>query len=130
MKSRAEIREVITAINSEIDADQNSEYRNALEWVLDTEKDPNNMTTKENWNTFRKSGLLLIINQFLHIFGWSICVKFSTYNERTDDGTIVDVYPARVKFRGFDEKSTSKAYLQLSEYMDKNSKELLDEAKN
>jgi hypothetical protein len=79
------------------------------------------MVNKKSWGEFRETGLFLILNQFLHIFGWAlVCVL--------NNGTITEVFPARVRYRGFDESSTSKAYLRISKYMSKNSKELLEEA--
>jgi len=79
------------------------------------------MIQEKSWNQFSQTGLLLVINQVLHIFGWAIVV-------RTDEnGTTA--FPARVKFRGFDNESVSENYIKLAEYMDENSKELLKEAK-
>lgn len=83
------------------------------------------MVIKMDWNDLRDAGLLLIINQILHIFGWAIVIAIDE-----DTGKAVDAYPARVKFRGFDEKSTEEAYIKVSEYMNKNASELLEEAKN
>ena len=80
------------------------------------------MITKKDWNEFRETGLLLLTNQFLHIFGWSIVVDFN------ENGQIESVLPARVKFRGFDNKNTEKAYIKISKYMKENSDELLCEA--
>lgn len=88
-----------------------------------------NVVTKKSWNEFRKSGLLLFINQILHVFGWAIVVKFENYDEETDDGEITDVYPARVKYRGFAVDLVSKSYLKISKYLSENITELLDEAK-
>jgi len=79
------------------------------------------MEKQEAWSQFRKAGLLLFINQFLHIFGWAIVVEIK-------DGVVINSYPNRVKFRGFDEKSVSEAYIGISEYMKENSETLLDEA--
>jgi hypothetical protein len=73
------------------------------------------MTKKITWDEFRETGLLLIINQFLHIFGLAIVVEIG------DDGGISTVYPARVSFRGFDEKSTEQAYQRVSKYIADNS---------
>ena len=81
------------------------------------------MITRKSWAEFRATGLLLIINQFLHIFGWAIVVEVEKEN-----GEIVNCYPARCKFRGFDEKSTEQAYKEISKYMDDNSEDLLNEA--
>jgi len=80
------------------------------------------MVAEKSWEEFRETGLFVFINSFLHIFGWSIVMEI-------DSGKILRVYPARVKFRGFDEKSTEKAYLHITEYMNNNSSVLLDEAK-
>ena len=72
------------------------------------------MINKKDWKEFHKTGLLLIINQILHLFGWAIVFEFS-------DDEIISVYPARVKFRGFDDKSIEESYIKVSEYMDENS---------
>jgi hypothetical protein len=84
-----------------------------------------NMITKMDWEEFRQTGLLLYINQILHIFGWSIVFEF-------DDETkeLKNVYPARVKFRGFDNKSVSKSYEKISKYLKNNIDDLYEESKN
>lgn len=79
------------------------------------------MVNKKSWSDFRKTGLLLIINQVLHVFGWAIVLEYK-------DDKIVNVYPARVKFRGFDESSTSQSYKDVSKYMVENARELNNEA--
>jgi len=68
---------------------------------------------------FQDTGLLLFINQFLHIFGWAVVIEI------TDNKW--SMYPARVKFRGFSEKSTTKAYKKLTQYMCDNHNELQKE---
>lgn len=78
------------------------------------------MVSKKEWSEFKNTGLLLIINQILHIFGWALVFEI-------ENDEIKNVYPARVKFRGFDNSSTDKAYKQLSKYMLENAKELNDE---
>ncbi|BFM42671.1 hypothetical protein CFS9_13120 [Flavobacterium sp. CFS9] len=82
------------------------------------------MITEKTWEEFRKTGLLLLVNQFLHIFGWAIVINVSEEEKEK----IVSAYPARVKFRGFDNKSTSEAYKNVSKYMTDNSKQLLQES--
>jgi len=79
------------------------------------------MVNKKDWNEFRSTGLVLIINQILHIFGWAIVFE-------VENNKVKNVYPARVKFRGFDNDSTDKAYKKLSEYMLENAEELNKEA--
>ena len=81
------------------------------------------MVEKKSWKEFRDSGFLWWINMILHTFGWAIVLE-------TDNGKIINAYPARVKYRGFDMKSTENGYIKVSEYMDENSKELLEEARN
>lgn len=80
------------------------------------------VVTRKTWDEFGTTGLLLIINQLLHVFGWSIVVV-------VEGSQITDAYPARVKCRGFDEKATETAYIRASEYMVDNAKALLSEAK-
>ena len=77
---------------------------------------------KKGWQEFRKTGLVVIINQILHIFGWAIVYELNDKEE------VVDIYPARVTFRGFDDSTTGEAYRKLSNYMHANSAQLLDEA--
>jgi hypothetical protein len=81
------------------------------------------MITKKEWSEFRDTGLVLIVNQILHIFGWALV--FDIENDK-----IKNIYPARVKFRGFDNKSVEEAYRKLSRYMLNNAKELNDEAQS
>ena len=81
------------------------------------------MTKKKSWKEFRDSGFLWWINMILHTFGWSICL------EMDEDGEITDVYPARVKFRGFNEESNTNGYIKISKYMKENADDLLEEAK-
>ncbi len=68
------------------------------------------MVEKKSWNEFRDSGLLWWINALLHTFGWAIIF------ERVD-GKIVDVYPARVGFRGFDEQTNTEGYRKLTQHL-------------
>ena len=80
------------------------------------------MVNKKTWEEFQKHGLLLFINQILHIFGWAIVYEVD------DNKNIMNVYPARVKFRGFDNKSVSECYKNLSKFMVDTSKQLYEEA--
>lgn len=82
------------------------------------------MVTEKTWNEFRATGLLLIINQILHIFGWAIVIEY----DDDDVNKVIGAYPARVKFRGFDGDTASKAYVKLSKYMKDNADELYKEA--
>ena len=79
------------------------------------------MINRKTWEEFRNSGLLWCINQQLHIFGWSIVVVM-------EDDKILEAYPARVKFRGFDDNNNTQGYIKVSKYMKENADELLKEA--
>ena len=81
------------------------------------------MVNRKTWKEFKDSGLLWWINMILHTFGWAIVFSVE------EDGEIKDIYPARVKFRGFDEKSNTKGYINVSRYMKDNSNELFKESK-
>jgi hypothetical protein len=81
------------------------------------------MLEKKEWSKFRDTGLLLFVNFFLHIFGWAIAMDIDD-----ETGKVIECFPARTRFRGFDEKSQDKAYFLLSEYMRKNASALLSEA--
>ena len=76
------------------------------------------MINRKTWEEFRNSGLLWWINQQLHIFGWSIVVVM-------EDDKILEAYPARVKFRGFDDNNNTQGYIKVSKYMKENADELL-----
>jgi hypothetical protein len=81
------------------------------------------MVNKKSWEEFRSSGMLWWINMILHTFGWAIVVNVN------EDGSISEAYPARVKFRGFDEESNTKGYINVSKYMKEHADELLEESK-
>ena len=78
-------------------------------------------SNKRTWEEFRETGLLWFINTILHMFGWSIVVNI----EREE---IIDVYPARVEFRGFSESSNTKGYINVTKYLKENIDTLLEEA--
>lgn len=78
---------------------------------------------KKTWTEFKDSGFLWWINMILHTFGWAIVLEVDK-----DTGEMLDVYPARVKFRGFSEKSNTNGYKNVSKYLAENVKELEEEA--
>lgn len=80
------------------------------------------MIDEKTLEEFQSTGLLLFINQILHVFGWALVLEVD------DDGNFIRVFPARTKFRGFDQKSVSKSYIKISKYIKKNSEVLLNEA--
>ena len=82
------------------------------------------MVNKKSWKEFRECGMLWWINMILHTMGWAIAYNVD------DDGNISDVFPARVKYRGFSDKNNSEGYIKVSKYMKDNAAELLEEAEN
>ena len=81
------------------------------------------MVTRKTWKEFQDSKLLWWINRILHTFGWAIVLQVE------EDGEISDVYPARVRFRGFDEKSETEGFVGVTQYLKSVVDELEDEAK-
>lgn len=82
------------------------------------------MINRKTWEEFRECGFLWWINMILHTFGWSIVADVD------DKGNIKDVYPARVKFRGFSEEFNTEGYIKLSKYMNDNAAEILKESQD
>lgn len=80
------------------------------------------MLDEKTWDEFRETGLLCWVNMILHAFGWCITCEVN------DEGKTTRVFPARTKFRGFSNKSTSDAYIKISKYMKENADTLLEEA--
>lgn len=80
------------------------------------------MVKKKSWETFRKTRMLWLINRTLHIFGWAILLKID------EKGKVIDAFPARVKFRGFDAQSESDGFIGISKFMEKNAKQLRKES--
>ena len=76
---------------------------------------------KRSWKEFRESGLLWWVNMILHTFGWSIVVAFD------DEGEVIESYPARVEFRGFEEHRNDEGYKKVTKYINEHSDKLLSE---
>ena len=81
------------------------------------------MVEKKTWKEFRDAGFLWWINMILHTFGWAICIDI-------DNGEITDVYPSRVKYRGFIKSCNTDGYIKVSKYMKENADVLLEESEN
>lgn len=79
------------------------------------------MIDKKSWIEFKETGLLWWINTILHTFGWAIVIEM-------DNDEVVSAYPARVKFRGFSEKSNIEGYKKVAKYNLDHAEELLKEA--
>ena len=72
------------------------------------------LIVRSSWQSFRETGLLLFVNSFLQIFGWSIVVEYGETNR------VKEVYPAKTKLRGFNEESCNDAYKKITNYMANN----------
>lgn len=81
------------------------------------------MIDRKTWKEFRDSKLLWWINRILHTFGWAIVYTIE------EDGRISDVYPARVKFRGFNEQDESEGFAGLTAHLETTIKSLSEECK-
>ena len=75
---------------------------------------------RKSWEEFRDNGMLWFINSILHLFGYAIVYEF-------ENGEIKNVFPARVKFRGFSEKNNTKGYQKISKYLQENINKLVEE---
>lgn len=80
------------------------------------------MLKKKSWDEFRKTGLFLHMNRFLHIFGWVIVLAYDK------DDNLVECYPARTSFRGYSEDHESQAFKRTSKYLTENCEDLEKEA--
>ena len=91
--------------------------------IQDKEKIEPEMIKEKSWKEFRESGMLWFANTILHVFGWTIVCEM---DEST--GEITRVYPARVRYRGFNNETNTKGYINVSRYLSENAGELLDES--
>jgi len=62
-------------------------------------------TTRSDWKSFEKAGLLWFVNRLLHVFGWVIC-----FVEDSKTGEIQAVYPARTTMLGFPEEEDEEGH--------------------
>ena len=79
---------------------------------------------KRSWEEFKNSKLLWWTNRTLHLFGWAI-----VYSLDKDDN-IIEVYPARVTYRGFTGNVEVDGYLKLTKYLNKNINALVNEVED
>jgi hypothetical protein len=75
------------------------------------------MVTEKTWDEFRATGLGWWINNMLHLFGWSLVYVI-------EEGKTVRCFPARVKYRGFDERSQEDGFIRVTQYMVDTAEEL------
>lgn len=68
---------------------------------------------------FQDTGLLWMINQQLHLFGMAMVVEYD------EDSKAKRIYPAKCRFRGFNEDTNNKGYKKVTKYMAQNANELI-----
>ena len=85
------------------------------------------MVTPKTWDEFRDTKLLWWINRILHTFGWAIVAEVNV-DSSTGNETVLNVYPARVRYRGFGEASESNGFAGLTKYLASVASELEQEA--
>ena len=80
------------------------------------------MIQRKKWSEFRSTGLLLVVNQILQVFGWSIV--FSV--DEKDNSIVKEVYPAKVKYKGFSRSDVTESHKRILRYLniDDKNKEL------
>ena len=77
------------------------------------------MLVEKSWDEFRETGLVVLINKILHVFGWTMTFDIN------DDGNVLRAYPSRTKFRGFSKQTSDESYKRISKYMVENAETLL-----
>jgi len=83
------------------------------------------MITEKTWEEFQSIGLLWFVNRLLHLFGWAIVFSIDIESRK-----ILQVFPARVRFRGFHDKDETEGFHNLTNYLHNNSSSLLEDFKN
>ena len=80
------------------------------------------MTKKQSWQKFKDCGLLWWVNSMLHLLGWALTIEYAN-----DGETIIECYPARVKYRGFHAKDSDDCFIKVTKYLKDNIDELYEE---
>lgn len=80
------------------------------------------MIDRRSWKEFQDAQLLWWINRILHTFGWAIVFEVK------EDGSISEVYPARVRFRGFSEECENSGFIGLTKHLGETIADLEEEA--
>ena len=81
------------------------------------------MTKKQSWQKFKDCGLLWWVNSMLHLLGWALTIEYAN-----DGETIIECYPARVKYRGFHAKDSTNCFINVTKYLKDNINDLYEEA--
>lgn len=80
-----------------------------------------NLVTPKSWDEFRDTGLLWFVNLILNVFGWGIYVGVD------EEGNIIEAFPARCKFRGFETEINDEGYYLIAKYLKDNARNIYDE---
>ena len=72
------------------------------------------MLDQKTWEEFQSTGLLWLVNTFLHTFGWTIMTQVD------DDGNIIGGVPCRTDYRGFTTDINDEGYLKVTDWLKEN----------
>ena len=75
---------------------------------------------ERSWQEFQQSGLLWFVNRTLHLLGWALVFEM-------DGDAVVRVYPARTRFRGFEQSMEEQGFKMLTETIAATADELLED---
>ena len=78
-----------------------------LKSALNTKETLLKKEEEESWEKFRDTGLFHFVNEFLHMFGWCICLNID------DKGKITSAFPQKCSYTGFSEESNEKSYKKV-----------------
>lgn len=72
------------------------------------------MLDQKTWEEFQSTGLLWLVNTFLHTFGWTLMTQVD------DDGNIIGGVPCRTDYRGFTTDINDEGYLKVTDWLKEN----------
>ena len=72
------------------------------------------MLDQKTWEEFQSTGLLWLVNTFLHIFGWTLMTQVD------DDGNVIGGIPCRTDYRGFTTDINDEGYLKVTDWLKEN----------
>lgn len=72
------------------------------------------MVEERSWEEFRASGLAWWINRLLHTFGWTLVFDVVDHTLPDAQQKVTRCYPARCRFRGFDNKSETEGFRKVT----------------
>lgn len=82
-----------------------------------SEPRPAPSTVEASWAEFANAGLFWWVNRGLHLFGW---VLVQEVVPGPDGDTILRVYPARCRYRGFPEDTEDEGFKKLTQHLKDN----------